>query len=278
MVHRLTLSYRGDRYAGWQRQENALAIQQVVEEALERLLGGRVRVFGAGRTDAGVHARGQEAHLAWDGECELRSLVHGTNHFLPEDIRVMRAFRMPAGFDARRSARAKEYRYRWIDSPVLSPLDAPFAAPLPRGADTGRMEEAARRLLGRHDFSCFANAGGAHGQPVREILQVSLVRSGALVELRLTGDGFLRGMVRTIAGTLAEVGLGRRSAGDLARLLDGGERSCAGPTAPARGLVLERVDYDEAMAPLAAEPAGCLDPLAGTPGGAARAAGGASAV
>ncbi len=265
MVYRLTLAYRGDAYAGWQRQENALAVQQVLEEALAAVLGRAVAVVGAGRTDAGVHARGQEAHLVRSGrpggELSLRSLIHGTNHFLPGDVRVLRAFRMHPGFHARKSAIAKEYRYRWIAARVLSPLDAPFAAPLPAGADPERMAAAAERLMGRHDFSAFARAGGAHSQPFRRILGVRLRRSGAVLELRLTGDGFLRGMVRAIAGTLVQVGLGRRSPEEFAALLGGGPRSDAGPTAPACGLVMERVDYDPSAPPLAAEAAGPRNPF-----------------
>src|SRR3954469_15082903 len=152
-TYRLILAYRGTAYAGWQRQENALAVQQVVEEALERLLGHAVRIVGAGRTDAGVHARGQVAHLELPRDFPARGLVHGTNHHLPEDVRVLAAAAMPAGFHARRHAWGKEYLYRLSRAPVLSPLDAPFVAPAPAVLDPGRMASAAALLPGRHDFS-----------------------------------------------------------------------------------------------------------------------------
>src|SRR3954469_19869986 len=155
-TYRLTLAYRGAAYAGWQRQENAVAVQQVVEEALERLLEQPVRIFGASRTDAGVHARAQVASLELARDFPPRGLVHGTNRHLPEDVRVLAAAAMPPGFHARRHALGKEYVYRLSRAAVLSPLDAPFMAAVPEPLDVGRMARAADRLPGRHDFSAFA--------------------------------------------------------------------------------------------------------------------------
>jgi tRNA pseudouridine38-40 synthase len=253
MVVRLIVSYRGTAYAGWQRQDNALAVQEVLETALARLLGAPVRVVGASRTDAGVHARGQAAHVEPFTAVEswpLRGLVHGTNHLLPEDVRVMAADRMAAGFHARRSARAKEYCYRLSRAEVLSPLDAPYAARVPARIDVAAMRHAAADLLGRHDFSAFALAGGAHSQPCRTISLAAVEEAGEDVRIRVVGDGFLRGMVRGLVGTLVEVGLGKRAPQDLAELLKGGNRGAAGPTAPPQGLVLERVLYPPGSQPL----------------------------
>lgn len=244
-IYRLTVSYRGEAYAGWQRQENAVSVQQVLEGALARLLGGAVRVVGASRTDAGVHARGQAAHLELPGPFSERGLVHGTNHHLPDDVRVLAAHRMPAGFHARKHARGKEYCYRLILAPVLSPLDAPFAVRAPGDLDTGRMARATGFLPGRHDFSAFASAGGSHGQPFRRIFSAGWEESGGELRFRVVGDGFLRGMVRALVGTLVEVGTGKRMPEELGMLLAGAPRSAAGPTAPAHGLVLERVFYPE---------------------------------
>jgi tRNA pseudouridine38-40 synthase len=241
--YRLTLSYRGTAYAGWQRQENAVAVQQVVEEALARLLGSPVRVTGASRTDAGVHARGQAAHLELPRPFPERGLVHGTNHHLPEDVRVLAAARMPDGFHARRHAWGKEYLYRLSRAAVLSPLDAPFVAAAPAGLDLGRMARAAALLPGRHDFSAFALAGGSHGQPFRRIFSAVFELAGEELAFRIVGEGFLRGMVRALVGTLVETGTGRRSLEGFAALLAGAPRSAAGPTAPAHGLTLERVLY-----------------------------------
>jgi tRNA pseudouridine38-40 synthase len=246
---RLTVSYRGGRYAGWQRQDNAVAVQQVLEEALSDLMGGPVRAIGASRTDAGVHARGQVVHLdPAEGVrlLPLRALVHGTNHRLPADVRVLAAGEAPEGFHARKHAEGKEYVYRLVRlarMEVLSPLDALFAVAAPERIDVGRMTRAAGFLPGRHDFSAFALAGGSHGQPFRTIASAVWSEAGPGLSFAIVGDGFLRGMVRALVGTLIEVGLGRRTPEDFAALLSGRPRSEAGPTAPACGLTLEQVYY-----------------------------------
>ena len=265
MVVRLIVSYRGAAFAGWQRQDNALAVQEVLEEALARLLGSPVRAVGASRTDAGVHARGQAAHLEPPeavADWPLRGLVHGTNHLLPDDVRVLAADRMAAGFHARRAARGKEYCYRLSRAAVLSPLDAPYVLRVPARIDAAAMAAAAAALVGRHDFSAFALAGGSHTQPFRTIASAAIeevgeageageVReAGAELRFRVVGDGFLRGMVRAMVGTLLEVGLGRRPPGDVAALLGGAARGAAGATAPAHGLVLEQVLYPPEWQPL----------------------------
>lgn len=245
-IYRLTLSYRGGAYAGWQRQENAVAVQQVVEEALERLLGHPVRVVGASRTDAGVHARAQAAHLELPRDFPPRGLVHGTNRHLPEDVRVLAAAAMPQvspGFHARRHAAGKEYLYRLSRAAVIPPLDSPFVAPAPAALDLDRMARAAAGLPGRHDFSAFALAGGSHGQPFRRIFSARWEGEGDEIAFRIVGEGFLRGMVRALVGTLIEVGTGRRTPEGFAGLLAGRPRGEAGPTAPAHGLVLQRVLY-----------------------------------
>lgn len=242
-VYRLTISYRGERYAGWQRQENALAVQQVLEEALERLLRHPVRVVGASRTDAGVHARGQAAHLELAEPFPEQGLVHGTNHHLPEDVRVMAAAAMPDGFHARKHAWGKEYLYRLSRAAILSPLDAPFVVRVPGPLDVETMVRAAELLPGRHDFTAFALAGGSHGDPVRRVFSAGWEELGQELRFRVVGEGFLRGMVRALVGTLVEAGAGKRSPESIAILLRGRPRPEAGPTAPAHGLVLERVFY-----------------------------------
>jgi tRNA pseudouridine38-40 synthase len=242
-TYRLTLAYRGAGYAGWQRQENARAVQQVVEEALERLMGHKVRVVGASRTDAGVHARGQVAHLELAAPFAARGLVHGGNHLLPEDVRIRSAAEMPAGFHARKHAWGKEYVYRLSRAAIVSPLDSLFVARVPGPVSVKRMTLAAAALPGRHDFSAFALAGGSHGQPFRTLTAAGWEEEGTELRFRVVGEGFLRGMVRALVGTLVEVGTGRRSLESFAALLAGGARAAAGPTAPAHGLVLERVFY-----------------------------------
>jgi tRNA pseudouridine38-40 synthase len=250
MIARLTVAYRGTAYGGWQRQPNAPTVQQTLEEALEALLGGPVRVTGASRTDAGVHARGQAAHLELDRPFPLSGLVHGCNHHLPEDVRVMAAHRMPEGFHARKHAAGKEYRYRLVRAAVVSPLDAPFAVGVADPLDLAALRRAAALLPGRHDFTAFALAGGSQRQPHRTLREAAWEEDGEALDFRVVGDGFLRGMVRSLVGTLLEVGRGRRSVESFAALLAGGSRAEAGPTAPARGLVLERVSYPPSWSPL----------------------------
>jgi tRNA pseudouridine38-40 synthase len=239
---KLTISYNGERFAGWQRQANALAVQQVVEEALARVLGEPVRVVGASRTDAGVHARGQVASLGAAAP-SAPALVHGTNAHLPADVRVLAALPAPRGFHARKHAIAKEYRYHLRRAPVLSPLEAPFALRVDADLDVGAMGDAAARIVGRHDFSAFAKSGGTVGDPHRRIDLAEWVDGGDALTFRIVGEGFLRGMVRALVGTLLEVGRGRRTVAAFAGLLEGGRRGEAGPNAPAHGLVLERVEY-----------------------------------
>jgi tRNA pseudouridine38-40 synthase len=245
MNYALILAYRGGRYSGWQRQKNALTVQEVVEEALSDLLAERIRVHGASRTDAGVHARGQVAHLEIDREFPEDAFLHGTNQRLPDDVRVMSVRRVPEDFHARKSALSKEYRYRLMQVSILSPLDAPFAVQVKQALEMNRLRAATACLTGRHDFSAFALAGGGHGQPVRRILSAEWVESGSRLELHVVGDGFLRGMVRSIVGTLLEVGRGRLAVDTFRSLLEGGERADAGPTAPAHGLVLQEVHYPQ---------------------------------
>jgi tRNA pseudouridine38-40 synthase len=243
MVYRLTLSYAGGAYAGWQRQGNALAIQQVVEEALAKVLQREVLVTAAGRTDAGVHARGQVAHLEINRSIETDKLLSGTNHHLPRVIRVMAVEQVGDDFHARKSARAKEYLYRLTRLRVISPLDAPYVVGTRGEVDVALMRQASDLLPGEHDFSAFALAGGAHSQPRRRVLEVSWQENGPELEFRILGVGFLRGMVRSLVGTLLEVGRGQRSVENFAALLEGAPRSEAGPTAPAHGLVLMQVFY-----------------------------------
>ncbi|MCP4202053.1 MAG: tRNA pseudouridine(38-40) synthase TruA [bacterium] len=253
MVRCLTVAYRGTRYSGWQRQPNGVTIQQRLEEALEAVLGERVRVIGAGRTDAGVHARGQVAHIgrypggpdrSVGSDLPDAAFVHGTNRHLPPDIRILEARRMAEGFHARNSAISKVYTYRMVPTRVLSPLDSVFAAQVDPRIRVEPMREALAGLVGRHDFTAFALAGGAHKDPHRRIMRAALRESdGGDLIFEVEGDGFLRGMVRSLVGTLLEVGRARRSPTEFLKLLAGAPRSAAGPTAPPQGLVLEKVRY-----------------------------------
>jgi tRNA pseudouridine38-40 synthase len=239
----VVVSYRGTSHAGWQRQPRARSLQQTLEEALSELLGAPTVAVGSGRTDAGVHARGQVAHFDARAGFPCRALVLGTNALLPDDLRVHWAGRMRADFHARKGAAGKEYRYRLGAGPAIDALELPYRVALPRDVELERVRVALPVLIGEHDFSAFANSGGSHQDPRRTLYDVQLRGRGARLELRFEGSGFLRGMVRALVGTLFEVGRGRLSIAALRALLRGAPRSQAGAAAPARGLVLERVWY-----------------------------------
>ncbi len=239
----LVLEYDGTGYGGWQVQPNAPSIQAEVESALETLLKSRVRVTASGRTDAGVHALGQVVHFRTRGRIPLKGLFHGLNSLLPPAVAVRRVHEMPPEFDARRSAREKTYRYRIHRAAAPSAFARPFSWRLTGPLDLTAMAEAGRRLVGTHDFAAFRAAGCGAVTTVRTVTAVDLIRRGEFLEIEVTGNGFLRHMVRIMVGTLVEVGRGRMTVGDVADLLSRPDREGAGPTAPARGLVLVAVRY-----------------------------------
>lgn len=243
MLYRLTISYRGEAYAGWQRQSNALGVQEVVEEAIGRLAGKKVHVVGASRTDAGVHALGQVVHSDLSSELGARALVHGSNQYLPDDVRILRAMQAAPGFHARRDAVAKEYWYRLSFAEVMTPLESPFTVAAPRDLNVELLAAAASLVEGRHDFTAFAKSKGAHTHPFRLVHRARFEVEGTRLTFKIVGDGFLRGMVRGLVGTLLEIGADKRSLKNFRELLKGRPRSEAGPNAKARGLVLREIFY-----------------------------------
>lgn len=239
----LTIEYEGTGFSGWQFQSNGISVQETVESALARILGEPVRLFSAGRTDAGVHARGMTTHFRTMKDLPLAAYREGVNRLLPPSIAVRDVAEMPADFHARFSARGKWYRYSICLAPVRSPLVARTSWHLRSPLDLEAMQRAAAGFVGRHDFAAFRAAGcDAHGT-VREIFAVEIHREGDLLCLDVKGKGFLRNMVRVMAGTLVEIGRGRRPWTDVERLLREGTREDAGVTAPAHGLCLMEVWY-----------------------------------
>jgi tRNA pseudouridine38-40 synthase len=241
---KLTLAYDGTNYVGWQRQASGTSVQGLIEGALAELEGQSVTVHGAGRTDAGVHALGQVASFTLERPIDAGILLRAVNARLPPDVRVLSAAAVPEGFHARFSAIRKRYRYRFSDAAVLSPFERSYVWHVSGALNVGAMDEAARFLEGRHDFAGFASAGGATRSTVRTMISAKVRREpDALVIFEITGDGFLRHMVRAIAGTLAEIGHGRRLRESMDHVLASRDRAQAGPTAPARGLFLVEVEY-----------------------------------
>lgn len=240
---KLTLEYDGGRFVGWQTQSNGRSVQETLEAAIGRLCGEPVRVTGAGRTDAGVHARGQVASLSTSRDLPLRAWSAGLNALLPEDVACVRAEGAPEGFDARRWARGKRYMYSILQTPVRSPLRRGRAWEIRRPLDLAAMRAAAPAFLGKHDFSALRAADCPARTTVREMRRLEILSEGPGVTVVVEATAFLKHMVRNIVGTLVEVGHGRRAADSLPGLLAGRDRTRAGPTAPAHGLCLDEVFY-----------------------------------
>ena len=247
---KLTLSYDGTRLVGWQRQTAGDSVQGVLEDALARFEGGPVTVHGAGRTDAGVHALGQVASVEVTFGHDAATLARALNAQLPEDVRVLAVEDAAPGFHARFDARSKTYRYCIRNGPVASPFERAFVWHVPQPLDLEAMRQSASRLLGRHDFSAFRSIGTEVPDAVRTLHASAIVEtagagdSGRLLTYEVTGDGFLRHMVRAIVGTLVEVGRGWRDPAQMDALLQSRDRARAGATAPPHGLFLVRVVYD----------------------------------
>ena len=242
---KLTIAYDGKGFVGWQRQAAGESIQGLLEEALAALDGRTVAVVGAGRTDAGVHAIGQVAGVTLERAIDARTVVRAVNARLPETIRVLDAAEVPAAFHARFDTRSKTYRYRVWNGDVMSPFERAYAWHIPwPSLDAGAMGEAARALEGRHDFAAFQAAGTDTSGTERTVFTSRIERADSLLTYEITGDGFLRHMVRGIVGTLVDIGRGRVPPSAMAAVLASKNRARAGPTAPPEGLFLVRVDYD----------------------------------
>lgn len=246
---KLTIEYDGTAYAGWQRQENALAVQQVIEEALTKLTRARVVIAGASRTDAGVHALGQTAHFDTESRIPPDKYAFALNTMLPADIRIRKSEAVSEDFHARFSNKGKRYRYLIYQSPHAGALNRNTHAHVIYPLDDEKMRRELTALIGTHDFAAFAASGSVVKDTVRTIYSASLTRRGDELELLVEGSGFLYNMVRIIAGTLISVGAGRLEEGTFARAIQSGNRLDLGVTAPAHGLTLMEVYYREREAP-----------------------------
>jgi tRNA pseudouridine38-40 synthase len=231
----LTLQYLGTRYAGWQSQTNATAIQDVVEAALAKMFGASVRIEGAGRTDAGVHARGQRAHLDVPFTIEPRGFRQGINNLLPHDIRVAEIASVADDFHCRFAAKLKSYVYRIWNDEVADVFADQTHAHVPQPLDAVLMRAAAQPLIGHHDFAAFTVIRPEVSSTERTIAAIDVIREGTAIAITVTADGFLRYMVRRIAGSLIEIGRGKLAPDAI--------WTEARWTAPAKGLTLWEVNY-----------------------------------
>jgi tRNA pseudouridine38-40 synthase len=245
--YKLVLGYDGTDFRGWQRQPEGprqpgcRTVQGALEEAVRRITGKKVVVHGAGRTDAGVHALGQVAGFRGAFKLSDEVLLRALNAVLPEDVRIFSLEEAPPGFHARTSARSKIYRYRISLAPQANPLDRRFVLHWPYPLQIGRMREAARLFVRTADFTAFSS--NRDRSPVRTVTRSELRRSGDELVYTIESAGFLRYMVRTIVGTLLEVGRGRLAPAAIEDVFRRKDRSLAGATAAAKGLTLISIDY-----------------------------------
>lgn len=242
---KLTLAYDGTSFVGWQRQASGTSIQQLLEDVFALLEGQPVAVTGAGRTDAGVHASGQAAHVTLERSIDAATVVRALNHHLPPTVRALEALEVSPTFHARFDATAKHYRYRIWNAPVLSPFERDYAWHIPGPLlDIEAMAAAAARLEGRHDFAAFQTAGAETHTSERVLFSSRITNERPLITYDVKGDGFLRHMVRSVVGTLVEVGRGRYPAEWISEVLLSKDRGRGGRTAPACGLILVGVEYE----------------------------------
>ncbi len=244
---RLLLEYDGGPFVGWQRQASGLSVQALLEEAVARLTGETVTVVGGGRTDAGVHALGQVAHLDLEKDLLPERLMGGLNaHLRPHPVAVLEVRAAAPGFHARFAAIRKSYIYRILDRRAPPTLERGRVWHVPRRLDVERMHEAAQALVGRHDFTSFRASECQARSPLKTLDLLHVRRAGPIVEVRAVARSFLHHQVRNMVGTLVQVGLGKRPLGWAREVLEARDRTAAGPTAPACGLHLERIDYPPA--------------------------------
>lgn len=240
---KITIQYDGTNYHGWQIQSNGRTVQGELTRALSILNHRPVTVYGAGRTDAGVHAEGQVANFFVERDFDLRELRNAINGNLDRDIRVLEVMPASDSFNARHSARQKTYRYRIWTGDVVSPFVYRYVHRYRSGLNIEEMQRAGASLVGTHDFSAFTVANSEAEDHVRTLINLDIEEAANEVSIIASADGFLRYMVRTIVGTLIEVGSGKRTAASVTPTLESCDRSNAGPSAPANGLTLVRVDY-----------------------------------
>lgn len=250
MNYKLLIQYDGTDFHGWQVQENMRTVQGELERAFSLLEDAPVSVVGSGRTDAGVHAEGQVASVKLNRRFapdRLRSAINGN---VWRDLRVLKVEKVPDDFHARFSAIGKSYIYRVINAPIISPFWVRYAHHESRALDVARMNETARLFLGEHDWTAFSSASSDAQTRVRTIHDFTVESKwddrskSAMIEFRISGNGFLRYMVRSIVGTMLEVGRGEKDSDTIQTAIINGDRELAGVTAPANGLTLMKVEYD----------------------------------
>lgn len=251
----LTIAYDGTCFSGWQRQTSVRTVQGVLEEALSKVCRAEIKLNGTSRTDAGVHAIGQRASFTADFGIPVERLPRAVNHLLSagstyrtksSDVRILEAKEMESGFHARFDSKGKQYRYVILNTPEPDLFRRNYVYHIAEPLDIQKMQAAAALIEGTHDFACFQSSGGTPRETtIRTVYQLKVTcKERDEIWIEIAGDGFLYNMVRIIAGTLVDVGLGRKGLTEIPLMLETGRRSMAGHTAPAEGLCLVQVFYD----------------------------------
>lgn len=242
--YKLKISYDGSRYFGWEHQPDRETIQGKIETVLARMVDkDMVDVIGAGRTDAGVHARAMIANVHLDTQMSPEEIRDYANRYLPDDIAILEVREAADRFHARYKAVGKTYQYTCFDGPVKPVFDRKYYTPLDQELDVEAMQEAAHFLEGKHNYKSFCGNSRMKKSTVRIVDTITVRRRKGYVYLTFHGTGFLQNMVRIMSGTLIEVGLGRKRPEEVGEILEACDRKVAGPTAPAKGLCLLKVDY-----------------------------------
>lgn len=240
---KLIIQYDGSFYSGWQRQDNAVSIQEKLEMAIKEITGEDINLIGSGRTDKGVHAYAQVANFRSQTNIRPDKFYHWMKMHLPDDIKVISSEEVPYEFHSRFDAKSKTYIYKIYNDEDLHPIYRNYYEEITYKLDVEKMKTASKLLIGEHDFSGFAGILEEKTNPIRTLDSIEISRNGKYIDIELKAMSFLRNQVRIIAGTLVEVGRGRKSESDLKKILETGDRTLAGPTLGGRGLYLMKVEY-----------------------------------
>jgi tRNA pseudouridine38-40 synthase len=241
---KLLIEYDGTNYQGWQVQPKGPTIQGMLEDKIKFLTGESIQLFGSGRTDAGVHALGQVAHFQTQSRMDVRSMQRALNSLLPRDIVIQEIEEVEEGFHARKQSKSKVYEYRLLNRNLRSAFHRGYVWHIPQKLDLIEMKRATTHLIGEHDFSAFRTVGSSTRTAVRRVIRAEWRRGrDGLIRFEIEANGFLKQMVRSIVGTLVEVGKGKIDPERFQKVLKSKDRKKAGPTAPAKGLFLKEVKY-----------------------------------
>ncbi len=241
---KLLIEYDGTNYQGWQVQPKGPTIQGILEEKLRLLTGQPIQLFGSGRTDSGVHALGQVAHFRTQSQMDVRTIQRALNSLLPADIVIQTVEEVDQAFHARKQSKSKIYEYRILNRNLRSAFHRGYVWHVPQKLNLREMKKATQGLIGEHDFSAFRTAGSPTQTTVRRVIRAEWKRGrDGLIRFEIEANGFLKQMVRSIIGTLVEIGKGRMNAAEIRKILNSKNRREAGPTAPAQGLFLKEVKY-----------------------------------